>query len=158
MLLLIAASFIIFSGCKKNDNLVSPSAKSSVDNYSALGSSESFKSGKPTETNIEFIYTGQNPDGTLTGTFSAHGGLEASGTTTMAVNQFGNVAHCSQTLVASGGGTITILSNCQFSTNTGTWRIVSGTGAYADLKGNGKLLMTFPSGVFVVESYSGQVK
>ena len=97
-------------------------------------------------------------DGTFTGTFTAEGGIETSGTSEMIVNRFGNVAHCSQTLEAPEG-TITILSNCQFSTMTGTWRIVGGTGAYAGIDGNGKLLMGFPGGgIIVTESYSGKAR
>ena len=99
------------------------------------------------------------PDGALpdvSGTFTTSGALETSGSTTMSVDLFGNVAHCTQTLVAPGG-TITILSQCQFSTMTGSWRIVSGTGDYANLQGNGRVVMTFPPGVIVVETFSGRI-
>jgi hypothetical protein len=111
---------------------------------------------KPTAVVITWTYTGQTAGGTYTGTATASGALETSGTSTMDAKEFANGAHCSQTLVAPGG-TITILSNCQYSTNTGTWRIVSGTGDYANLRGNGKLIMTFPAGVFVIESFSGRI-
>jgi hypothetical protein len=95
---------------------------------------------------------------TVTGTFTTSGVIAASGTSTMTIHRFvnGKVAHCSQTLVVPDG-TITILSNCQFSTMNGTWRIVSGTGAYANIHSNGRLLMTFPSGVIVIESFSGKI-
>ena len=156
MSFLVGVSFIILWGCSKNDNLVSSTTTTSNELKSPSASSE-INSSKAVETTIDFVYTGQTPDGTFTGTFTAHGGLETSGSSTMIVNAFGNVAHCSQTLIAPEG-TITILSNCQFSTMEGSWRVESGTGAYSSLKGNGKLLMTFPEGVFVVESYSGQVK
>jgi hypothetical protein len=51
-------------------------------------------------------------------------------------------AHCVVVLVTSDG-TITIHQECVFTTNPpqGRWEIVSGTGAYANLKGNGSLTM-----------------
>jgi hypothetical protein len=57
-------------------------------------------------------------------------------------NATGNVAHCVVTLVASGG-TIIIDQECQFNTSPpkGRWEIVGGTGAYANLNGNGSLTM-----------------
>lgn len=142
MLFLVGVSFLLFAGFK-NPNVRSINAE---------------LKGQPTEVNIEFVYTGVNADGDVTGTYTAHGGIESSGTSEMTVHRYANVAHCSQTLEAAEG-TITILSNCQFSTMTGAWRVVSGTGAYSDLQGNGKLLMTFPGGgIFVRESYSGKVR
>jgi len=48
------------------------------------------------------------------------------------------------TLTASdGSGTITIHQECQFATSPpkGRWEIVSGTGAYANVRGNGSLRM-----------------
>jgi hypothetical protein len=116
----------------------------------------------PTATPAPVIITGTYTDGaypTVTGTFIASGAIVASGTSTMTIHRFANgtVAHCSQTLVAPDG-TITILSNCQFSTMNGTWRIVSGTGAYTNLQGNGQLTMTHPgSGVIVVEAFYGRI-
>ena len=109
----------------------------------------------PTPVTITGVYTsGALP--TVTGTFTSSGALEISGTTTMTVGRFANVAHCTQTLEASDVS-ITILSNCQFSTMTGSWRIVSGTGAYENLQGNGRLVMTFPAGVIVIESFTGKI-
>jgi hypothetical protein len=80
------------------------------------------------------------------GTFTATGAFTLSGDALMIVtpNANGTIAHCVMTLTPSdGSGTITIHQECQFSTNPskGRWEIVSGTGAYADLKGNGSLLM-----------------
>ena len=79
-----------------------------------------------------------------TGTYVTSGALNISGYTTMYVGSLagGNVAHCVVVLYANDG-TITIHQQCEFSTNPpkGQWRIVSGTGAYANLKGNGSLLM-----------------
>jgi hypothetical protein len=56
----------------------------------------------------------------------------------------GTVAHCVVTLTASdNSGTIVIDQECQFASSPpkGRWEIVSGTGAYANLFGNGSLTM-----------------
>lgn len=53
--------------------------------------------------------------------------------------------HCSQTLVVPTVGTITIISDCSMNTNTGAWYISDGTGAFANLKGNGSLIMSYPT-------------
>src|SRR6266446_7895720 len=91
----------------------------------------------------------------VTGTFTASGALgNLSGTSTMNVglNENGIRAHCVVTLTPSdGSGTIIIDQQCQFATSMpapypngqgkGRWEIVSGTGAYANLNGNGPLTM-----------------
>ena len=82
----------------------------------------------------------------VTGTFTTTGALTISGDTTMHIgpNHNGTIAHCVVTLIASDGtGTIIIHQQCQFATSPpeGRWEIVSGTGAYANLRGNGSLTM-----------------
>jgi hypothetical protein len=140
MLLLMGVSFIIFTGFKNADVRGAQDLKANI-NHSPV--------------TFTCIYTdGALP--TVTGTFTTSGEIETSGTTTMTVNKFANVFHCSQTLVAPGG-TITVLSNCQSSTMTGSWRIINGTGDYANLQGNGRLKMTFPAGVIVIETFSGKI-
>ena len=68
------------------------------------------------------------------------------------LNVNGIRAHCVVTLIPSdGSGTIIIDQQCQFATSMpapyptgqgkGRWEIVSGTGAYANLNGNGSLTM-----------------
>ena len=79
------------------------------------------------------------------GTFYTHGALEIEGTVTMEVDFNANStrAHCLYTFVAPGG-TFIIREECVFATplqGQGRWEIVSGTGAYANLKGNGSALM-----------------
>ncbi len=78
------------------------------------------------------------------GTFTTSGALTISGTTSMDVsfNSNGSRAHCVIVLYATDG-TITIHQECQAVTSPwkGRWEIVSGTGAYANLKGNGLVLM-----------------
>ena len=79
------------------------------------------------------------------GTFYTHGALEISGTVTMEVdvNSKGNRLHCVYTFVAPEG-TFIIHERCVYSTplqGQGRWEIVSGTDAYANLRGNGSALM-----------------
>jgi hypothetical protein len=90
----------------------------------------------------------------VTGTFTTTGALTISGVSTMLIgpNVNGVIAHCVVTLIPSNGlGTIIIDQECQFATSMpapyptgqgkGRWEIVSGTGAYANLNGNGPLTM-----------------
>src|SRR5947209_5597546 len=82
----------------------------------------------------------------VTGTFTTSGALSISGSSTMAVglNYDGIRAHCVVTLIPSNGsGTIVIDQECQFASSPpkGRWEIVGGTGAYANLNGNGSLTM-----------------
>jgi len=121
MLLFTAASFILLTGFK-TDNPASSSKK------------------PVTITGVYDFSTFPN----VSGTFTTGGALNISGRTTMDIDQIvpGSIFHCVVTLFASGG-TITIHQECEFSTSIpkGQWQIVSGTGAYANLKGNGSLLM-----------------
>jgi hypothetical protein len=82
----------------------------------------------------------------VTGTFVTTGALNISGTSTMDISQNVNdvIAHCVVTLTPyDGSGTITIHQECVFMTPIprGSWQIVSGTGAYSNLKGNGSTTM-----------------
>ena len=82
----------------------------------------------------------------VTGTFTTTGALTISGPAFMHIDVLGGptgrVAHCVVTLTAPDGS-IVIDQECQFSTSppSGRWEIVSGTGAYANLRGNGSLTM-----------------
>ena len=64
------------------------------------------------------------------------------------MNSFGNVFHCIITLVTSEG-TLNIREECNKTTFMGQWQIVDGTGAYINLRGNGKVMM--PRGFEVLE-------
>jgi hypothetical protein len=80
----------------------------------------------------------------VTGTFTTTGALTISGDSTMHVdlNENGVRAHCVVTLIAPDGSII-IHQECQFATSPpkGRWQIVSGTGVYVNLRGNGSLTM-----------------
>ena len=85
--------------------------------------------------------------GTLTGTFIATGGLNTSGTYVMVVQPVGaDSAHCTWTLTAPEG-TFILLQDCSLPTLTGSWHIISGTGHYEDLRGDGSITMMFPPNV-----------
>ena len=125
VLLFTAASFILLTGFKR-DNLVSSS-----------------KASHPGPVTITAVFDFSTfPD--VLGTFTASGALNISGSAEMVIggNKNGVRAHCIVTLTAPNG-TITIHQECQFASNPpkGRWEIVAGTGAYANLKGNGSLLM-----------------
>jgi hypothetical protein len=68
------------------------------------------------------------------------------------LNYNGTRAHCVVTLMAPLGNII-IDQECVFAPSPprGRWEIVSGTGAYADLNGNGSLTMPPP----LVEAMTG---
>jgi hypothetical protein len=91
----------------------------------------------------------------VSGTFTTTGALTISGPATMHVDflgTLGTIAHCVVTLIASNG-TIVIDQQCQFATSPpkGRWEIVGGTGAYANLNGNGSLTMPPP----LIEAMTG---
>ncbi len=137
-LLVTAVSFIIFTSFKK-DSLVS----SHVNQNDKAAVFHSLKSNYSTPVTITAVFDFSTfPD--VFGTFTTSGALNISGDAEMAVgpNENGKRAHCVVTLIASDG-TITIHQECQFATNPaeGRWEIVSGTGAYANLQGNGSLTM-----------------
>jgi hypothetical protein len=103
---------------------------------------------KPTPVTItgQFALTGGTfPNLTFTGPFTITGAIDASGTATMdaAVNVNFIVYHCIWTLKCDNGETITLHEQCQQGSSTakGRWEIVSGTGIYANLRGNGSSLM-----------------
>ncbi len=81
-------------------------------------------------------------DDTAVGTFESTGAIVTSGGESQVFRVNGLSLHCVHTLTAAEG-TIVIHSQCNLVTNVGQWRVVSGTGAYAGLKGNGSLLMVF---------------
>jgi hypothetical protein len=149
----IAVAFLTLSSCKKEgitsakdktmaeSQFVENSAQSAPDNNSNVVVSNAVNSNKPLA--VTFILT--------RGSLIIAGAIEASGTYTMnPVVQTGHAFHCTNNLTTSQG-TITALTNC-YDNSTGTWRIISGTGAYANLSGNGTLVM-YPGG----ETWSGKI-
>jgi hypothetical protein len=127
VLLFTVASFILFTGFKR-DNPVS----SSID-----------RNAKRTPVTIIGVYDFSTfPN--VWGTFTTSGALTISGTTSMDIgfNSNGSSARCVVVLYATDG-IITIHQECQVVTSPwkGRWEIVSGTGAYANLRGNGLVLM-----------------
>src|SRR6266487_1747366 len=121
--------------------------------FFTMGSAPSASASTPTPVTITatFDFAGF-PN--VTGTFTTSGALTISGPATMHVdlNYNGTRAHCVVTLIAPLGNII-IDQECQFATSPprGRWEIVSGTGAYANLNGNGSLTMPPP----LVEAMTG---
>jgi hypothetical protein len=112
--------------------------------FFTVGPVPSASAATPTPVTITAVYDFSTfPN--VSGTFTTSGALTISGTSTMNVdlNPFNGVrAHCVVTLIAPLGNII-IDQECQFASPTpkGRWEIVSGTGAYANLNGNGSLTM-----------------
>ena len=113
--------------------------------FFTMGSVPSASAGTPTPVTITGVFDFSTfPN--LSGTFTTTGALTISGPATMHIDPIvpGVVAHCVVTLIPSdNSGTIVIDQECHFATSppAGRWEIVSGTGAYANLNGNGSLTM-----------------
>ena len=124
--------------------------------FFTIGSVPSASASTPTPVTITAVYD-LSTFPNVTGTFTTTGALTVSGPATMHVdlNPFNGVrAHCVVTLIASNG-TIVIDQQCQFATSPpkGRWEIVGGTGAYANLYGNGSLTMPPP----LIEAMTGVI-
>lgn len=99
----------------------------------------------PVSITVPFGYTsGAFPDITFTGPFTISGAFETSGTAIMVahLNANGMVYHCIWTLT-DDKGTFTLHEQCEMGSTPvkGRWEIVSGTGIYSNLRGNGSSLM-----------------
>lgn len=77
-----------------------------------------------------------------TGTFTASSELGTRGTYLMIIVHTGMAFHCTTTFSPSSGGQFVLQSNCEMTLLDGQWRVISGTGAYQDLEGNGSIVMT----------------
>jgi hypothetical protein len=137
MLLLFGVSFITLMGCVKDDD----------------GHKTTFNA-----TNLAVLKPRN-----ITGIFTATGGVNTSGTTLMVVEPVGTDSiHCTYTFIAKEG-TITMMQRCSLSGMTGDWKITSGTGAYASIRGRGTLTMAFapdpsvPPGALGVDTNIGVV-
>ncbi len=93
--------------------------------------------------------------GTVHGTFETSGAVVDSGTAAMDVRRASHTAHCVTTLTGANG-TIDIHSQCSLKSNLGNWGVVSGTGAYSDLKANGGLIMDFSPPAYYTETFTGK--
>ena len=146
MILLAGVSSFLFTGCQKENSL-----GSSTVNENTTVARNTSETAKPQAVHIRATYDFANfPD--VSGTYVATGALNLSGATTMHIggnNPTGQIAHCVVVLI-SGTGTITIDQECEFAINPanpfnrGQWKIVGGTGAYANLRGNGVTTMPPP--------------
>jgi hypothetical protein len=77
---------------------------------------------------------------TYTGTVTAEGAINNSGTNIMYTQLLGMALHCT-IIMTFPDGTLTIRMNCNMKTFNGRWKILEGTGAYANTEGEGSLVM-----------------
>lgn len=113
---------LLFAGCRKDDHII----------Y--------------TDTSFILTVTEYIAELDNVGYFTSTGDPTAAGTYAMEIDLVGTDSlHCSQVLTVENKGTITIISDCSMTTKTGKWYITEGTGTYANLKGNGSLIMSFPT-------------
>jgi hypothetical protein len=105
---------------------------------------------------VPFGYTsGAFPDITFTGPFFISGAFYASGVAVMVAHLNANAMtyHCVWTLTDNNGDAFVLKEECEMATNPikGQWQIVSGTGIYANLRGNGSALMPDAGDVNIYE-------
>ena len=149
----IAISFLTLSSCKKESATLAKDQTSVQSQLQTNASSSedvvftSLNSGKPIPVTITMTITG-GAFPTYTGPITTTGDLIPPGEGSMYVSSFGNVFHCTITLVTSEG-TLEIREECNKTTFMGQWQIIDGTGAYVNLRGNGKVMM--PRGFEVLE-------
>jgi len=77
---------------------------------------------------------------TYTGTVTAEGAINNSGTNIMYTELHGMALHCT-IIMTFPDGTLAIQMNCNMTTFNGRWKTLEGTGAYANTKGEGSLVM-----------------
>lgn len=103
----------------------------------------SFKIPNQISTNSPKFKVGESVDFTFhrpSRVLDAHGAIHATGKWAMSVTVTGKAFHCINTMTFPDGEIIAI-SNCNTVTMKGTWHVISGTGAYEGIKGNGSLVM-----------------
>ncbi len=91
--------------------------------------------------------------------FVNQSGLDVRGTWGMnPIRRTGQAFHCVNTLT-SGTSVLVATSNCNNTTMNGVWHIVSGTGIFAGMNGNGSLEMfLLPDGRPSHEVWEGTIK
>ena len=104
---------------------------------------------------IHTSITGVGTDGTtFTGNVSVLGAITASGTFVMQTEMIGMALHCNLVLELPDG-TLTIRMNCNMVTLNGRWKVLSGTGGYENVKGEGSLVMPVLTEEILIGSVSG---
>ena len=95
--------------------------------------------------------------GPFTGTWSASGGINDSGTLTESADFRAGHHQLHVVRVMTGSkGTITMIIDVSLTRGTGPWAVIAGTGAYAQLHGQGTDLGVAADGV-VTETLTGSV-
>jgi len=154
----------------RHNKIISVAIALCVIAFFTIGSAPSASALTPVPVTITGAYNFSTFPNT-TGIFTASGALgNLSGTSTMHVDlnpgtgspSYPIRAHCVVVLTPSNNlGTIIIDQQCQFATSMpapyptgqgkGRWEIVGGTGAYANLNGNGSLTMPTTTGFYNME-------
>lgn len=114
---------------------------SSFTNKASIKETNSLLNLLRTKAPVTFFTTATSADGsTYYGTVVASGAIDASGKYVMPTEIHGMALHC-LLLIEFPDGTITIRMNCNMRTGNGRWQVLEGTGVYAELRGNGSLVM-----------------
>ena len=145
-ILFATVSVFFFTGCKKELNSDSSASSQNISQSQATSENAAGKA-----VHILAVYDFSTfPN--VSGTFTTWGALgdNVKGTTTMDIGLIDPnnlVAHC-VVVLNFADGTITLKQECEFASPAhvwpdakGQWQIVSGTGAYAGIKGNGRTTM-----------------
>ena len=75
-------------------------------------------------------------------TFTMEGAINTTGTFTFTPENTGQAYHCAAILKSNDGfSTLIATAHCNRVTMEGVWLIESGTGIFADVEGNGKIMM-----------------
>jgi hypothetical protein len=154
IMLLAAASSLFFAGCQKEIDTNTPQAGGTQSITETAIHDNGAAAGKPQQVVFDEHYDFSTFPLPAPGTFTAKGALTISGTCQYFFGTSSHIdpatgsfieAHNKFTLTATdGSGTITFVDECNFSINQanplgkGQWQIVSGTGAYANIHGNGE--------------------
>lgn len=118
-------SFFMMSSFK-----TAPSATlSKTQNFNSAASLTIISSNTSTLDNVNYF-----------GNVTLTGAINATGTYTMPTQVLGMALHCTFILELPQG-TITIRMLCNMHTLNGRWTVLSGTGAYQNLRGGGSLFM-----------------
>ncbi len=96
---------------------------------------KSYKNHQPESVEIRFYRIGGR-------TFTMEGAINTTGTFMFTPKNTGQAYHCEAVLKSNDGfSTLFATANCNRITMEGVWYIESGTGIFADVEGEGKIMM-----------------
>ena len=128
-----AIIFLTLSASKKESTTLAKDQTLVQDQSQAATSNQ-----KPESVKIRFYRIGGR-------TFTMEGAINTTGTFTFTPENTGQAYHCTAILKSNDGfSTLFATANCNRITMEGVWYIESGTGIFADVEGNGKIMMGTP--------------